>query len=205
MDQSLTPSDCHPDLLQERLEELAQFFASTRTQVASLHDPLSGDDAWSLGCRGFARWRNMLIVKARSGDWPWLSIINPGKKFIFQIGSVPVRFYKGTLKNLPARTLAHTHEELNQLSLAFTDTNSSLRSLKWRFAISTDVLGYPIAVHFAGLSCENNGKVAHQWSIPFVSLSDINIDSVSSEELVELPAPKVAAFGLKKRDASSND
>ena len=205
MDEPLQPIDCHPDLQIERLEALAQFFASTRAEVAALHDALNGDDNWSLGCRGFARWRNMLIAKARTGEWPWLSVTNPGKRFIFKIGAVPIRFYKGTLKNLPARTLAHTHEELSQLSLAFADTNSSLRHLKWRFAISTDVLGYPSAVHFAGLSNENNGKVAHQWSIPFETLADFNINSVNTADLVELPAPKVAAIGLKKREASSDD
>ena len=34
------PSDCHPDLQEERLLALADFFASTRSVVAALHDPL---------------------------------------------------------------------------------------------------------------------------------------------------------------------
>jgi hypothetical protein len=67
------PSNVHPDLTDDRLQALANFFATTRSTVAALHDPLAGDDAWALGCRGFARWRNLLVSKSQSGEWPWFA------------------------------------------------------------------------------------------------------------------------------------
>lgn len=204
MNQPSSPCDCHPDLAEDRLQLLAQFFAETRAAIVELHEPLKGDDTWSLGCRGFARWRNLLTVKANSGEWPWLRIINPGKKFIFAIGAVPVRFYRGQLHKAPARTLAHTFEELAQLSLAFPADEADLRNLKWRFAIATDYLGLPSSVIFAGLSSED-GKVAHHWEIPFDVVASIDLPDVRHNDIVELPAPQIAAFSLKKQGSSAND
>lgn len=196
------PSDCHPDLTYERLQALAQFFASTRAKVVALHEPLNGDDAWALGCRGFARWRNQLLKKHMSGEWAWLKIINPGKKFIFSIGSVPVRFYRGSLKNPPQRSLAVSFEEARQMSLAFPDHGNNLSNLKWRFAITTDYLGLPTKVIFAGFSSES--QVAAQWEIPFDMTTETRVDLAANEDMVQLPAPKVSVFTLKKKDASNN-
>ncbi|PTQ77348.1 hypothetical protein C8R21_1535 [Nitrosospira multiformis] len=196
------PHDYHPDLQEERLLALAQFFASTRSAIVALHDPLSGDDTWSLGCRGFARWRNLLLQKSRSGEWEWLSIINPGKKFIFSIGSVPVRFYRGSLKRPPVRTLAYNAQELTQLSFAFPGTE---KQCLWRFAIETDYLGEPSAVIFAGMASNNDseGSVICHWKIPFDTENmNIKFDAIKSDDMVELPAPMVGKNIVKKHKAS---
>lgn len=201
MSQPENPQDCHQDLQEERLLSLAQFFASTRSAVVSLHDPLAGDDAWSLGCRGFARWRNLLIQKAKSCEWPWLGIVNPRKKFIFSIGSVPVRFYRGKIDRPPYRTLASNALELTQLSLAFATEPEQYRDLKWRFAIETDFLGEPSAVIFAGLAGEDGTVVCH-WKLPF-DTDNIELDlcAIRDDDIVELPAPTVGTNTIKKRNA----
>lgn len=204
MSQPETPQHCHPDLQEDRLYVLAQFFASTRSGVVSLHDPLAGDDAWSLGCRGFARWRNLLFQKSKTGEWPWLGIINPGKKFIFSIGSVPVRFFRGSIKRPPFRTLASSAQELTQLSLAFATETDQYRNLKWRFAIETDFLGEPSAVIFAGLAGEDGAVVCH-WKLPFdTDIIELDLNVIRSDDVVELPAPTVGKPIQKKRDAANN-
>ena len=205
MSQPENPQDCHPDLQEERLLTLAQFFATTRSNVVSLHDPLAGDDAWSLGCRGFARWRNLLIQKAKSGEWPWSSILNPGKKFIFAVGSVPVRFYRGKIDRAPYRTLASNALELTQLSLAFATEPEQYRDLKWRFAIETDFLGEPSAVIFAGLAGEDGTVVCHS-KLPFDTENfELDLGTIRNDDIIELPAPTVGISVIKKRNAVNDE
>ena len=189
----LKPIDYHADLQDERLAALAQFFASTRIEAVASHAPLSGDDGWSLGCRAFARCRNLLIQKCARREWDWLGIVNPGKKFIFSIGHVPVRFYRGSYQKAPARTLTESPEELRQLSLAFHSSKPDYVDLKWRFAIETDAYGEPISVIFAGLSKSDGAAVCH-WSIAFDPHNQpIDLGSVRSDDMVELPPPSVGS------------
>lgn len=193
------PSDVHPDLTDERLQSLANFFATTRSSVAALHDPLAGDDAWALGCRGFARWRNLLLSKFQSGEWAWLRVINPSKHFIFAIGNVPVRFYRGKSTRAPSRTLIQSAQELAQLSLAFSLEESQYRNLNWRFAIETDFLGEPSKVVFAALAKEDRA-VVYQWTIPFDKVDvDVKLD-VRDEDMIELPAPSVVVPIIKNKE-----
>jgi hypothetical protein len=206
MNQPERPCDCHFDLQDDRLQLLAQFFASTRSALVALHDPISGDDSWALGCRGFARWRNQLLNKAKSGEWPWLGIINPGKKFIFSIGSVPVRFFKGSINRIPTRTLVYNFNECAQLSLAFPDGGNDYGALKWRFAIETDHFGEPSSVIFAALSGEGeDANVVFHWKIPFEMESQcIELGSIRTDDMVELPAPAVE-IPLTEKDIAAND
>lgn len=201
--QALRPSDVHPDLTDDRLQTLASFFANTRSSVTALHDPLSGDDVWALGCRGFARARNLLLSKFQSGEWSWFRVIDPSKHFIFAIGSVPIRFYRGSSKRPPSRILAQSAQELAQLSLAFPTDGVESRDLIWRFAIETDFLGEPSKVVFAALGKEG-GAVIHQWEIPFKMANvDMKLD-VRSDDMIELPSPRVVVPLVKKK-ATQNE
>jgi hypothetical protein len=160
------PSDYHPDLLDDRLYVIAELLYSARNEVFERHEPDAGDDAWSLGCRAFSWCRNRLVDKARSGEWPWLELVSDSKRLIFRVGAVPVRFYRGIPANPPLRTLAHWHDELRQLSLAFGE-NSPLTGLKWRFVLETGFLGEPISVLFAGFT--GPGRVHCSWPIPITA------------------------------------
>jgi hypothetical protein len=184
----VSPSDCHPDLQDSRLGALAQFFAATRSNTAELHDATAGDDSWSLGCRSFARSRNLLLQKAASGEWPWLGIVNPDKQFVFSIGVVPVRFFRGEVTRPPERTLAYSAPELAQIALAFDDVETPYAQLHWRFAIETGTLGEPIRVIFAGLAHED-GAVVCQWEIPFEL--DSALTEPRSDDIINMPAPAV--------------
>jgi hypothetical protein len=159
------PWECHPHLTEERLLLLADFFSKTRVEVVDLHDPAAGDDAWSLGCRANAWWRNRLEMINKSRDWPWLGMVNAGKALVFTIGDVPVRFYRGQRTRPPHTTLAHRHDELKQLALAFGD--SEYRDLKWRFAISTGPTGQVTEIMLAGFSAD--GVCECYWPIPLTT------------------------------------
>lgn len=156
------PSDYHPHLTDDRLSAIAEMLFSARYEAAQLHDPKSGDDAWSLGCRGFAWCRNRLLRKTASRDWPWLGIVSASKRLIVRIGDVPVRFYRGISDNPPQKTLANWSDETQQLVFAFGE-DSDLKDMKWRFVIETGFLGEPIKVIFAGYT--DAGKVYCSWDI----------------------------------------
>jgi len=193
------PSNVHPDLTDERLQALATFFASTRSSVVALHDPLAGDDAWALGCRGFARWRNLLVNKSKSGEWPWFKVLDSSKRCVFAIGNVPFRFYRGKPKRAPSRTLTQSAPELAQLSLAFSMDDMQYRELRWRFAIETDFLGEPDKVIFAALAKDESAPVYH-WAIPFDKVDDdVKLD-VRDEDMIDLPEPNVIVPIIKKKE-----
>ncbi len=205
MSNYLAPNDCHPDLQDERLALLASLFARVCSEVFILHDSSAGDDSWSLGCRRNARWRHRLAKQAQSGDWPWFKVIKSGKRFIFSIGEVPVRFYRGRYSRPTTNTLAYDAPELNQLVIAYEGVESNYRNLYYRFAIETGLLGEPTSIVFAGLAREHGSVVCH-WRLPFstVELDEIALAHSISNEMFEIQAPVVGI--LKSVDPSkSND
>jgi len=198
MNNNLMPWECHPDLTKERLSSLTLFFANTRNELMSLYDQKRGDDAWSLGCRGFSWCKNRLMMIAGKNEWSWLSVLNPTKRFIFGIGAVPVRFYRGRIDRPPMGTLANSFDELRQLSLAFPD-EPHFRDLKWRFAIETGLLGEPTNIIFAGLS--QSGEVISYANIPFeVEIIKLPLGSPIVSDEVVLPKPTVSAPFVKKAE-----
>ena len=116
--------------------------------------------------------------------------MNPGKRFVFSVGAVPVRFYRGSVNRPPERTLAHSAPELTQLALAFDDIETPYAQLHWRFAIETGPLGEPTAVIFAGLAREDRAVVCH-WELAFDADNDAVPDEPKVDDIIELPAPAV--------------
>ena len=199
------PTDCHPDLQWERLELLANFFAGVCSKVAELHDATSGDDGWSLGCRRNARWRNLLAKKALSGDWPWFSVVRAGKRFVFSVGAVPVRFYRGRPHKPTSNTLSYDAPELSQMAIAFRGVQNQYKDLHYRFAIETGLLGEPTAVVFAGLAKENGSVVCH-WTVPFADAADhAQPTAPRVDDMVRLPAPVIGPKVPNHQRTSSDD
>jgi len=183
------PWECHPDLTESRLKSVAKFLASAGREVLTHYNPELGDDTWSLGCRRNSWWRNRLIAIAGAGDWNWLGIISPTKGFVFRIGNVPMRFYRGKTSRPPASTLSVRHDELRQLRFAFGE--SEFKELKWRFAVETGLTGEPTEIVFVGHA--EDGSVQCFWSIPFdeADFEDVT-DIYTPPAAVEIPAPVVA-------------
>lgn len=180
------PWECHPDLTAERLRAVAQFFANTAREVAALYSPDSGDDSWSLGCRRNSWWRNRMLQISRSRAWPWLGVVSPTKGFVFTIGLVPLRFYRGLPSRPPQTTLAVRHDELRQQSLAFGD--SEMGELKWRFSIETDGAGNPVNILLVGHTPD--GSVECFWPIPFeADVTSIRAPDYEEPTEVQIPPP----------------
>ena len=182
------PWEYHPDLTEERLVKIAEFIVDGRRTAVELHNEAEGDDGWTLGCRAFQFVRFRILKAADEGNVDWLQAIDRTMHLVFQIGQVPVRFYRGEPNDPTERTLNQTNIELNQLSLIFPDHDEA-GDLAYRFAIDPDVDGSALAIHFVGL----RGKSAVlNWQVP------VEIDGVISggvgrpaTESIELEAPEV--------------
>jgi hypothetical protein len=161
---SQLPWEVHPDLAADRLTVLAELIAAARGDVVAAHNPEIGDDEWVLGCRGFQASRYRITQAAASGEYPWLTIDDPSRHYVFKVGKVPVRFYRGEPEDPNTRTKRQSFPELAQLSLAFPEENvRELRDLVYRLAVETDFDGQVAMISFVGLVGES---IFVNWRIP---------------------------------------
>ena len=189
----MKPWDYSPDLTQDRLIVVGSLIAQARKSVFELYDE-RGDDSWSLGCRGFAWCRNAIIRLADSDTYPWLSVIDRSRRFIFRIGIVPIRFFRGDADEPFQKTLASASFEGEQYALKFPGENPGL-NLIWRFVVETDFDGDFAKVFFNGAT--RNGIPECVWEVPLFEedLKDLEDEAaVAPEE--ELPEPIVGLPGI---------
>ena len=178
------PWEYHPDLTYDRLVEIGLHISAARDAAVDRHDTTIGDDDWVLGCRAFQACRHRLQLA--ESELPWLAIIDPSRHFIFRIGAVPVRFYRGDPEDPSHRTKAQSFPELAQLSLAFP--GSDVREVVYRIAVQTDLDGRALTVHFVGLMGDN---VVLNWTIPIDTVAPSVALLRGAAEGVELAPPVV--------------
>lgn len=179
------PWDFHPDLTADRLVAVARLIATARDAVVSRHEPQIGDDDWVLGCRAFQSCRYAIAQFAQIEEVLWLGILDPSRHFVFRIGSIPVRFYKGDPEDQGHRVKNQSFPELAQLNLVFGDEDQ--REVLTRIAVETDSDGGALAIHCVGSKGED---IVFNWSIPFHA----EVEETQTEhaaDVVELPPPIV--------------
>lgn len=181
------PWEYHPDLTAERLGVIAQLIRQGRNDALDRHNEDIGDDAWLLGCSAYQFGRFRILNAMDGGEYLWLNVIDRSLQFIFQVGQIPVRFYKGEADDPNERTRRRTYAEFDQLALLFGQDDDA--NLLYRFAVETDFDGAISAIKFVGL----RGEVpAFCWEVPNdnLGISVLPITELPSEG-VELPAPVV--------------
>ncbi len=182
------PWDVHPDLTEQRLALVGSWIAQGRNDAVDRHDPSIGGNAWTLGTCAYANGKFRIEQAFLSGRYRWLGIVDPSNQFIFRIGSVPVRFYRGMADEPTARTLRQAHPELRQLSLMLNE-GLGRADLAYRFAIDTHLDGSVAGIKFVGLS----GKLVEcLWEVPLTPTVALlqPVDSAPADG-VELPPPAV--------------
>ncbi|MBK1793785.1 hypothetical protein JHL21_04675 [Devosia sp. WQ 349] len=181
----MKPWEFHPDLTADRLEVVARLIALARDMVVDRHEPSIGDDDWVLGCRAFRSSCHMITSFSEQEDVNWLSIVDPSKRFVFRLGSIPLRFYRGDPEDQNHRVKNVSFPELRQLSLAF-DT-PDLLDVTVRIAIETDAEGAALAIFCVGSHAD---EILFNWNIPFSSPIDLRT-APEHTGAVELGAPPV--------------
>lgn len=183
----------HADLAEDRLIYVAALLIKARRETLLLYDEPGGDTPWGLGCRAYDRSCSLLIRAAEL--IPWLSMIDSSLRLVFQIGNVPVRFYRGPADTPRTNTLACSYPELRQLQFAFGVEEPNLL---WRFAVETNAIGD--INHVAFIGTDERGNVQCSWTMPDLEV-DVVLPHVAQENKsagVELHAPKVGVPGVDK-------
>jgi len=197
----MTPWEHHSALTRDRLIVIAQLIQHGRNNALDRFDSDFGCTGWTLGCEAFAFQQHQIVKAAEDIDW--LEILNPTMQFVFSIGGVPARFYRGEPEDPNERTLRQTFTELQQLSLFGDEELVTLAAEPlYRFAVETDLDGSTTAITFVVLGGE---MPVLTWSIPLDEpVTKISPLWVESSDGVELPAPSVGIPTKRKKDGTSD-
>lgn len=198
----MKPWDLHADLMEDRLVAVAGLIAGGRHSATEIYEPARGFNAWLLGCCAY-QFGKFQIEQAAAGDaLPWLSIVSSSKHFIFQVGTVPVRFRRDDPEDPSAKVLQRSEDETRQLSLALGDHAGD--DLSFRLVVDTGEGGELLRIVFLALRGERTFVF---WP---VSLGDggaraplVDIGSGPRDDGVALPPPSV--LPRRKPGAAASD
>ena len=185
----MKPWDHDPVLIEDRLIEIGRLITAGRNHALDRYDPSVGCDAWTVGCEAFKF--QCFQIETASYDLPWLEVLNSSMEFVFSIGGVGMRFYRGEPSEPHERTLRQSFSELAQMSLfAEEELAKSGQTILYRFAVETDIDGSITQISFVVLS---EGQPLIIWPIP-LDQPVIGIAPIRPEraEGVVLPFPKVS-------------
>lgn len=192
----MTPWEHHAALTRDRLITIGKLIERGRNNALDRLDPGIGCTPWTIGCEAFA-FQKFEIYQA-AGNTDWLEIIDPSMQFVFSVGGVPVRFYRGEPDDPTARTLKQSFSELKQLSLFGADELVKLTTEPaYRFAIETDIDGALTAVTFVVLAGETPMLT---WQVPLDEpVTKVSPLWIEGSEGVELPAPAISIAATKTK------
>jgi hypothetical protein len=197
-----SPWEFHSDLSLDRLQQVAEVLRTVRRDAILVHDPVSGDTPWILGCRIYGRSAEILT---RTGEklWNWFRVVSPPLEFVFSVGAVPLRFCRDDADRLCANHLRVSDSEALQLDLAFGDNSIDLI---WRMVVETNSGGETEQVVLIGSTAIGDNRC--QFVIPPIDGSLSFITTTMRSRVgpgVELPPPIVKVRETpKKKDAESD-
>jgi len=194
------PWDFHPDLSETRVVEVAQLIAGGRDAALEIYDPARGFNGWLLGCCAYQFGRFHIERAVEDGTFPWLGLVRGAKHFIFQIGSVPVRFYRDDPEDPSDKVLRQSELEARQLSLAL-GSDEAMEGVSFRLLVQTGIAGELVRIVFLAL---RSGVAILTWNVPLrrdgVRAPLVPVGAAPRDEGVALPAPSVS---VRRRPAAS--
>lgn len=185
------PWDYHPDLTADRLTAIALLLRQGRHDAVERFDSEIGDDSWTLGCRAYKFGQFRVLEAHSTSRFSWLSIIDPSLRFIFGVGLVPVRFYRGDAEEPSNKTCRVTFPELDQFAIAFPEEET--HPMVYRFAVETDLDGSVLSIKFVGL---RHKQAVLLWEVPLPTTAVSTFTPIEiGDDGVELPEPQVGLPG----------
>lgn len=182
------PWETHNELEESRLVFLANLIKQVRHEALLMHEPSKGDTNWGLGCR--AHERTCHAIKEATDYQPWLDVIDPSLHFVFSIGGVPIRFYRGEADNPNPRQLNRRYPEIEAQQYAFEFHHEDVQWL-WRMAIETDFDGEVLRIVMVQVS--ESGDIKNMWPVPLTDgVPIIAPMHQRTREGVELEPPVIA-------------
>lgn len=192
----MTPWEHHPSLAEDRLVTIGQLITHGRNDALDRYDQAVGCDGWTVGCEAFAFQKHQIIAAAEHTDW--LEILNPSMEFVFSIGGVPVRFYRGEATDPHERTLRQTFAELNQMNLfGSEELERPGIHLLHRFAVETDIDGSITRITFVVLE---GAMPLLTWIVPLERpVTKISPLWIEGSQGVVLPFPRISTPGKEDK------
>ena len=195
----MLPETANADLKAERIQLMARVISDVRATAIDSHAPEEGDTNLSLGVTAYERTRSIIISKAGTPGFEWLSVLTPDGRFTFKIGNTPVRFWKGIAEKLPGSKLIRSEEALRQIDLDFHD--EPINSLIWYIIIETGPDKYVDRAYLIGFT-EEGIKHIH-WEIPLKGkITKLNSADDSKAPGVEIQS---AASKLRRKKKGKED
>ncbi len=190
------PSDYDPELTTGRLVKLAGLLALGRQDAVERHEPSIGDNRWTLGVRAYSFARHRLTEAAGTAGHEWLAVVDPGARFLFRVGTRPMRFWRGNPHHPNRRVSCPTPMEQLRLDLGDDD---ALDGVLLRIGVIEDEDGAFVQACFVAL---HDGSPETVWPIPFDRAVPplVAIDRRRPEGR-ELPPPAVAILGDPEQGA----
>lgn len=198
------PWEVNPDLTLERLQVLAENIRDVRHDALDIHEEDKGDDAQVHGTVAYRRSCHRLMHLAYSGEYPWLSIVDKSRRFIFAVGGTSMRMYRGDARRPPARSLRSYVTELlaqQQGDLPFDEAIVVPRDgWVWRLAVETDVTGQ--VTRIVVFQVNPDLDVRHLYEVPMRdSVTAVSTVTPLRREGKEIPPARVG----KKNDNAEGD
>jgi hypothetical protein len=181
------PWSPYPSLTPDRLAIVGETLRRVRHDAVELHDPLSGDSPWSLGCRIYSR--TCFALRSAAAKYDWLTIVNEAEQlcFTFAIGAIPFKFYRGSPVDPPGRVLEMTFGELHQQQLSLDIEGIRLIDNILRISVETHPNGE--ASDVSVVEMDKAGLVTGTYRIPEV-IEGSNVTPLQAKP-VDLPAPSL--------------
>lgn len=205
------PWEIHPDLTEERLAFLARLIRSVRAEAVDAHDPVKGDTSWGLGCRSHERTLFAITNAAAGIAASWLTVIEPGLHFVFAVGSVPLRFYRGEADHPPTKSLQRNYVEIVQAQTSLfslpgfeTPATAVAAAYLWRIAIETNFDGSVDRVVLVEVS-EDGQSIRTTYEIPESASGYVASTEPKLKDGTALPAPTVGLKSQKKNKKAGSD
>jgi hypothetical protein len=181
------PWSKYPSLTRERLSIIANIIRRVRSETVMLHDPLAGDNEWSLGCRAYSR--ICFAIRSAAKQYAWLTTLHESEelRFSFVIGEIPFRFYTGEPDDPPGRYIFRTFGELQHLQSMLPIEGLRTLDKILRLAIETDSQREVTSVTLVEM--DQSGQATEKYSIPFDVIQS-NVEPLQVKP-IDLPPPTV--------------
>jgi hypothetical protein len=217
----MKPTDIHPALTDERLRIVAKIITDARHACVIRREAENGDNGWAVGCRAYA-WICHALTRA-TPDYPWLSIVEGGghieteagdhffwttARFVFAIGGVPLRFYRGQADDVPSNSLRVAFPELAAKEQAFLFKTPTLlpNSHALRLAIETDDTGDVSTITLVQVLDADAKVIGERWTIfEAEKLDNVAAFTPKKEEGKELGKPPVGSRKKKPEEEQGED
>lgn len=187
---ALLPWEIHPALTEPRLTEIGRLVWAARKGAAEGARWKEGDCLWNIGCTAYVRTRYLIAMATQVTDWLSLASTSPNEGFVFRIGGVPIRFYRGDPQDAAPEKYAYaTHNELRSLQAAFAIRDTPTPDAYFRLVVKTDPQGFPFSVTLVQVNAK--GEIQNPWRIPVEPTTAMRQIAEAREEAVELPPPPV--------------